>query len=483
MPANAEVKAVSFVAQAREESFDDPLLALELDVQEASALATIDPKAERARRLVADSARVAQKLGLAEAPDERSRRALIAVLRAQSLLAMHDARTQEKRDLDERVVAVARGLDEREYLESEYKAAVASTSLGHLARADERLARVVEEAQRGAFPRQAVFASIRLALTRFDRGRIDAAEAAIGVVSDLVDRVAGSEGRIAVAWASNLVKFARGDWRGAIDGFAATRDEVCSTAHDRLILDHYICEWLGRVRGEETSRELMRWIAIGDADAEAAHCDRCGWDFQLAVAEGLARIGRLDDAHARLIPWDAHEHSPLPYSRVRRWRVAGLLSAAESGDEWLQCFERSVAEAEQVGLVHGSLVTRLDLAHTLAAHEPARALETFERVVDHARGLGAGFYVAAAHQGMRALGARPWKRRRTDGALSERESQVGAHVAAGETNREIAAALFLSTKTVERHVSNLLRKLEVRNRTELAARLRELDAQVEGISR
>jgi DNA-binding NarL/FixJ family response regulator len=42
-------------------------------------------------------------------------------------------------------------------------------------------------------------------------------------------------------------------------------------------------------------------------------------------------------------------------------------------------------------------------------------------------------------------------------------------VAAGATNAEIAAAMFLSRKTVERHVSNVLAKSGLRNRAEIAA--------------
>ena len=44
-------------------------------------------------------------------------------------------------------------------------------------------------------------------------------------------------------------------------------------------------------------------------------------------------------------------------------------------------------------------------------------------------------------------------------------------VAAGRTNREVAAELFLSVKTVEANLSRIYRKLGVRSRTELASRL------------
>ena len=47
---------------------------------------------------------------------------------------------------------------------------------------------------------------------------------------------------------------------------------------------------------------------------------------------------------------------------------------------------------------------------------------------------------------------------------------------AGSTNPEIAAAVFVSRKTVERHVSNILAKLGMRNRAELAALSAELRA-------
>lgn len=60
------------------------------------------------------------------------------------------------------------------------------------------------------------------------------------------------------------------------------------------------------------------------------------------------------------------------------------------------------------------------------------------------------------------------------GSLSRREIDVLRLVAAGYSNREIADALFLATGTVKNHVSNILLKLEVRDRTRAVLRALEL---------
>jgi DNA-binding NarL/FixJ family response regulator len=55
------------------------------------------------------------------------------------------------------------------------------------------------------------------------------------------------------------------------------------------------------------------------------------------------------------------------------------------------------------------------------------------------------------------------------GGLSPRELEVLGMIAKGRTNAEIASALCLSERTVHRHVSNILTKLDVRSRTSAAA--------------
>jgi LuxR family maltose regulon positive regulatory protein len=58
--------------------------------------------------------------------------------------------------------------------------------------------------------------------------------------------------------------------------------------------------------------------------------------------------------------------------------------------------------------------------------------------------------------------------------VSERELEVLALIAAGETNGEIAGKLFVSISTVKTHINNLYRKLGARSRTQAVARAREL---------
>jgi DNA-binding CsgD family transcriptional regulator len=91
------------------------------------------------------------------------------------------------------------------------------------------------------------------------------------------------------------------------------------------------------------------------------------------------------------------------------------------------------------------------------------ALQAFQQ-------LGSAAWADRARSELRASGesVRTAEERRV-GALTPQELQVAALVADGATNREAAAALFLSAKTIEFHLSNVYRKLGIRSRTELAS--------------
>lgn len=94
------------------------------------------------------------------------------------------------------------------------------------------------------------------------------------------------------------------------------------------------------------------------------------------------------------------------------------------------------------------------------------ALATFER-------LGATPWAAQAAAELRAAGGRhpTGSRGAIARALTTQEHRVAAAVVAGASNREAAAELFLSQKTIEFHLGQIYRKLGVRSRTQLAAAL------------
>ncbi len=116
-----------------------------------------------------------------------------------------------------------------------------------------------------------------------------------------------------------------------------------------------------------------------------------------------------------------------------------------------------------------------------AAGERELALERLSDAYRGARKLGARPLAAEAAREVAALGEsivhRLGRRAAADEAgagLSRRELEIVRLVAVGRTNRGIAQALFLSPRTVDMHVRNLLRKLDCRSRTEAAHRAGEL---------
>jgi DNA-binding NarL/FixJ family response regulator len=92
-----------------------------------------------------------------------------------------------------------------------------------------------------------------------------------------------------------------------------------------------------------------------------------------------------------------------------------------------------------------------------------------EEVLAALRTVAAGGAVFGAGAAQRVLSGD-----RRVGDLTPREAEVLALVADGRSNAEIAHALGLSRKTVQNHVSNVLAKLQVRDRTQAALRMRGL---------
>lgn len=89
--------------------------------------------------------------------------------------------------------------------------------------------------------------------------------------------------------------------------------------------------------------------------------------------------------------------------------------------------------------------------------------------------LGARPLLARCDAELSACGVRAEAGGTEDLGLTPREAAVAALVAAGRSNREAGAELYLSTKAIEYHLGNIFAKLGIRSRHELAARLPERD--------
>ena len=109
------------------------------------------------------------------------------------------------------------------------------------------------------------------------------------------------------------------------------------------------------------------------------------------------------------------------------------------------------------------------------AAEPDRAAVELERAAAAFDSFGSARHRAAVEQELRKLGRNIHRRTRPGeadatgvGSLTARELEIARLVVDRKTNPEIAAALFLSPKTVEAHMRNMFRKLGVSSRVELA---------------
>lgn len=262
---------------------------------------------------------------------------------------------------------------------------------------------------------------------------------------------------------------------------------------------------LASLRGQEAEfSELIR-TSIGEAEAR-------GEGLALTTAEFLAGglyngLGRYEAALAAVLPaerfyeegpaiWaltelieaavrcDRPERARLAFERVQEttraagtdWalgieaRMRALLSDGDDADELYReaisklARTRICVQLARTHLLYGEWLRRQ--RRRLDAREQLRTAHEFFR------DAGVEAFAERARLELEATGERA--RKRTVATLDEltpQETQVARLAAQGETNREIAARLFISASTVEYHLRKAFRKLGVKSRTQLADRL------------
>jgi DNA-binding CsgD family transcriptional regulator len=192
------------------------------------------------------------------------------------------------------------------------------------------------------------------------------------------------------------------------------------------------------------------------------------------LVEARAMAGDLDGARTALGWLAARAYAGGgAWARAATCRGRGLIDDAID-----RHFGEALALHEPQGRPFERARTRLAYGERLLrAGRRTDARVQLERALSGFDDLGADPWARRARDELAATGARARSRRPApSGELSARELQVAESVAAGLTNRETAARLFLSEKTIERHLGSIYRKLGLRSRTELAARMASPEA-------
>ena len=255
-------------------------------------------------------------------------------------------------------------------------------------------------------------------------------------------------------------------------------------------------EWgaRARVRAEATG---VRWDALevtraegvahllAREPAEAAVALRSVWEHTERVGvenpavfpaapdlvEALAELGELDEAStvtARLR--ELAERQGHPWAGAAAERCAATVELARGFDERaVAALEEAEQDLTRLGLAFDA--GRVLLALGRAQRRSRRwgdARRTLGRAATAFDGIGSVGWAEAARSELARTGSR---RPASRGTLTPTERRVAELAAEGLTNKEIARTLVVSVGTVEFHLSNVYRKLEVRSRGRLAARL------------
>ncbi|WP_297644943.1 LuxR family transcriptional regulator [Pseudonocardia sp.] len=268
--------------------------------------------------------------------------------------------------------------------------------------------------------------------------------------------------------------------------------------HRRLTLTTLLPVLVERADPDAGERELARLrvgtdysglqIALGQLRLAQGRPDEA---LTLLLAGG-ARLEQRNWTHPGLFPW--RTLAALAYHRAGRQREAHAL--ADSALSIARAYDSPEATGlalRTLGVLTGDLdalaeavevlagtEARLEHAHALVdlgaglrrVNHRRDAREPLRTGLDLATRLSATALRRHATEELAATGARPRRTQRSGmEALSPSERRVARMAAEGQRNRDIAQALFVTTKTVEVHLSSCYRKLGIRSRTDLAALL------------
>jgi DNA-binding CsgD family transcriptional regulator len=224
-------------------------------------------------------------------------------------------------------------------------------------------------------------------------------------------------------------------------------------------------------------------LSVGDPEAAdrilrplAARLDSLGWrepsiyrELPNAI-EALVELAELDEARRLLAELqDRLRRIDSPWGEASAGRCEGLILAAE-GD-----FAAAVPALEHALTVHERLPQPFDLARTVLTLGTVRrrmkkrgqSRESLVRALAIFDELGAALWAEKARSELARIAGRA----AAGDELTPTEQGIAELVAIGKSNKEVAAQLFITPRTVEGHLTHIYAKLGVRSRAELAHRM------------
>ena len=244
--------------------------------------------------------------------------------------------------------------------------------------------------------------------------------------------------------------------RGDLEGMWRVHDEVVASVEATWNPEFQARVRLSALVLGQLSAAVPR-LPSGDRAAPLRRADEL-----LAVVESIHRT-----VSSRPRGFGPEGRAWVSRARAEHLRLRWLTSSTDEG-ELVAAWRATVEAFEAFGHRHEAARSRARLASVLAA---AGRPEEAAPLVAGARAVADELGARPLLDELRALGGpRPRSApERGETALTRRESEILALVAAGRSNGEIGSQLFISTKTVSVHVSNILAKLGAAGRTEAAA--------------
>jgi DNA-binding NarL/FixJ family response regulator len=184
------------------------------------------------------------------------------------------------------------------------------------------------------------------------------------------------------------------------------------------------------------------------------HLDEGDIDEAERVAQ---RLGRIAEAQRG------------PYLKAAAALAKGRVCVASGRGDARSCLHSALEGFAQAQVPMELAITRLELARAMAAQSPEVAIAAAKAALEAFERLNAARHADVAGALLRSLGAPIRTGPKGVGALTKRETEVLELIGAGLSNVEIGDRLFITRKTVEHHVSNVLAKLGLRNRVQAAA--------------